>query len=87
MAGQGRALDRILVKTLRRVAVALTMSIVVGLMLTTWRSSPSSLFLRTTILGLPATTAFALFEVWPRTLPPWIQRWALQVVAVGCSCP
>jgi hypothetical protein len=51
-------------KTSRRVAVALTMSIGVGLlMMHGWRSSLSSLFLRTIILGLSATTAFALFEV------------------------
>ena len=64
------------------------MSIGVGLlMMTAWRSSPSSLFLRTIILGLSATTAFALFEVWPRSLPRWLQRWALQVVAVGVFMP
>jgi signal transduction histidine kinase len=78
----------IVVKTTRRVAVALTMSIGVGLlMMTTWRSSPSSLFLRTIILGLSATTAFAFFEVWPRSLPRWLQRWALQVIAVGVFMP
>ena len=88
MAGEGRELDRIVVKTARRVAVALTMSIGVGLlMLTSWRSSPSSLFLRTIILGLSATTAFAFFEVWPRSLPRWLQRWVLQVVAVGVFMP
>jgi hypothetical protein len=88
MAGQGRALDRIVVKTTRRVAVALTLSIVVGLlMIPTWRGSLSSLFLRTIIIGLSATAAFALFEVWPRRLPPWLQRWALQVVAVGVFMP
>jgi len=64
------------------------MSIGVGLlMLTGWRSSPFSLFLRTIILGLSATAAFALFEVWPRSLPRWLQRWALQVVAVGVFMP
>jgi signal transduction histidine kinase len=74
--------------TSRRVAVALTMSIVVGLLMwTTWVGSPASLFLRTIILGLSATTAFALFEVWPRSLPRWLQRWALQVVAVGVFMP
>jgi hypothetical protein len=78
----------LIAKTARRVAVALTMSIVVGLlMLTTWVGSPASLFLRTIILGLSATTAFALFEVWPRSLPRWLQRWALQVVAVGVFMP
>jgi hypothetical protein len=83
VAGGGRALDRVVVKTIRRVAVAVTMSIVVGLLMTpTWRGSLSLLFLRTIIIGL-STAAFALFEVWPRHLPRWFQRWALQVVAVG----
>jgi hypothetical protein len=77
-----------LVKTARRVAVAVAMSIVVGLlMLPTWRSATSLLFLRTIIIGLSATTAFALFEVWPRRLPRWLQRWALQVIAVGVFMP
>src|SRR5262249_26155747 len=71
-------------KTSRRVAVALIMSTGVGLLMTgVWRSSPSSLFLRTSIIGLSATAAFGLFEVWPRSLPRWLQRWALQVIAVG----
>src|SRR3954470_8747583 len=75
-------------KTTRRLVVALTLAIGVGLlMMTTWRSSPSSLFLRTIILGLSATAAFALFEVWPRQLPRWLQRWALQVVTVGIFMP
>src|SRR5207244_11880346 len=78
----------IIAKTARRVAVALTMSLGVGLlMLSVWRSSPSSLFLRTIILGLSATAAFGLFEAWPRSLPQWLQRWALQVVAVGALMP
>lgn len=78
----------IIAKTARRVAVALTMSIGVGLlMMSVWRSSASSLFLRTIILGLSATAAFGLFEAWPRSLPQWLQRWALQVVAVGALMP
>lgn len=78
----------IIAKTSRRVAVALTMSTGVGLLLmSVWRSSPSSLFLRTIILGLSATAAFGLFEVWPRSLPQWLQRWALQVVAIGVLMP
>jgi len=78
----------IIAKTSRRVAVALTISIAVGLLLLThWGGSPSALFLRTIILGLSATTAFALFEAWPRRLPRCLQRWALQVVAVGVFMP
>ena len=75
-------------KVVRRVTVALTMSIVVALlMIPAWRSSTSSLFLRAIIVGLSATMAFTLFEVWPRRLPRWLQRWALQVIAVGLFMP
>ena len=78
----------IIAKTARRVAVALTMSIGVGLLLMHgWQNSPSALFLRTSVLGLSATAAFGLFEAWPRSLPQWLQRWALQVVAVGALMP
>jgi hypothetical protein len=52
-----------------------------------WTTSLSGLFLRTSVLGLSATGAFALFEVWPRRLPQWLQRWALQVIAVGVFMP
>src|SRR4051812_34124761 len=75
-------------KTARRVGVALTISVAVGfLMMHGWNSGALSLFLRTIIVGLSATTAFALFEVWPQTLPRWLQRWALQVIAVGAFMP
>jgi len=64
------------------------MSIGVGfLLLHGWQNSAAALFLRTGILGLSATAAFAVFEVWPRRLPRWLQRWALQVVAVGVCMP
>jgi hypothetical protein len=75
-------------KTARRLAVALTLSVGVGLLLGThWQSGPWSIFLRTTIIGLSGTAAFSLFEVWPRRLPRWFQRWVLQVVAVGVFMP
>lgn len=80
--------DGVIAKTSRRVAVALTMSIGVGLlMMYGWTSSPSGLFLRTIVLGLSATAVFAVFEAWPRSLPRRLQRWALQVVAVGVAMP
>ena len=76
----------IIAKTSRRVAVALTIAIAVGLLLLTHRRShPSSLFFRLIILALSATMAFGLFEVWPRRLPRWCQRWVLQLVAVAVS--
>ncbi|MGH7336484.1 MAG: sensor histidine kinase [Myxococcota bacterium] len=75
-------------KTLRRLAVALTLAVGVGLLLwILWKGPPSSLFLGAIILGLSATAAFALFETWPRRLPRWIARWVLQVVAVGVAMP
>lgn len=78
----------IIAKTSRRVAAAMIMSVGVGLLLSVaWTGSRSGLFLRTVILGLAAAMAFGLFEVWPRRLPRWLQRWALQVVAVGVLMP
>jgi signal transduction histidine kinase len=78
----------IIAKTFRRIAVALTIAIGAALpLLHGWKSSTSTLFLRTMIVGLSATAVFALFEVWPRSLPRWLERWALQVVAVGGLMP
>lgn len=78
-----------LMRSLRRVVVALTVAMGVALLLLPlWRRTPqSALFLRLTFLALSAAAAFVLFEVWPRRLPAWIQRWVLQVVAVGVSVP
>jgi signal transduction histidine kinase len=74
--------------TARRLAIALTVSTAAGLLIVIpWKGSPPSLFLRTTILGVAATAAFALFEAWPRRLPRWLERWVLQVIAVGVSMP
>src|SRR5262245_1900980 len=78
----------IIAKTVRRVAVALTIAIAVWLLLLTHRrTSPSSMLFRLIILALSATMAFALFEMWPRRLPRWCQRWVLQVAVVGASIP
>ena len=78
----------IIARTARRVAVALTLSTAFGLLLLLgWKGPTTALFIRTTIIGLLATAAFGLFEVWPRRLPHWLQRWALQVVAVGGLIP
>ena len=78
----------IIPRIFRRIAVALTIGASAGLLLLHgWQSSTSSLFLRTMSVGLSATAVFALFEVWPRRLPRWLARWALQVVAVGALMP
>jgi signal transduction histidine kinase len=78
----------IVAQTARRLAVALALAVAVGfLLLNGWRGSPASLFFRTAVLALTTTAAFTFFESWPRRLPGWIERWVLQVVAVGVSVP
>src|SRR5438874_5346607 len=78
----------IIAKTSRRVGVALTLALGVGLLLMAgWKGSPASLSLRIIILGRWATAAVGLFEAWPRSLPQWLRRWGLQVVAVGALMP
>jgi hypothetical protein len=78
----------IVVKTTRRVAVAVTIAIGVALLLLIlWKGSTSVLFLRAIVLALSATTVFSLFEIWPRRLPRRVERWILQVVAVGAAMP
>src|SRR5262249_53703926 len=39
------------------------------------------------LLGLIALLMFGLFEQWPKRLPPWIERWVLQVVSVALAMP
>lgn len=46
-----------------------------------------SLPLRVFGTGLMVLLAFGLFEQWPRRLPKWLARWALQVAAVGLVVP
>jgi len=76
------------VKTARRVAVALAVSIAVALLLLPLYSSPASvLLLRAITIGLAAAAVFSFFEVWPRRLPRGIDRWIFQVVAVGVLMP
>src|SRR5687767_10717878 len=87
MAVDNRTLDGI-VKTTRRVAVAVTIAIGVALLLLIlWKGPTSVLFLRAIVLALSATTVFSLFEVWPRKLPRGVDRWILQVAAVGAAMP
>ncbi len=75
-------------KTLRRLAVALSLSLAIGLLLSsTWTSGTASVLSRTMLLGIVATVVFGIFERWPRRLPAWIARWVLQVVGVGIAMP
>src|SRR6266550_8984970 len=73
---------------MRRLAVALGLSIAIGLLLgPQWTTGTSAVLIRTVTLGLTAMLVFGLFERWPKRLPKWVARWALQVVAVGVAMP
>lgn len=55
--------------------------------LTVWKSGLPAALVRTSVLALAATTAFTLFEVWPRALPGWMPRWLLQVAGIAVLSP
>jgi histidine kinase/histidine kinase/DNA gyrase B/HSP90-like ATPase len=77
-----------LAKTLRRLAVASSLSVAIGLLLRpTWTTGAASVLSRTLLLGVVATAVFGIFERWPSRLPAWISRWVLQVVGVGIAMP
>jgi hypothetical protein len=70
----------------RRVVVALVASAVVGLLLSPmFTISTIRVITREMFVGLAALLAFGIFERWPRRLPTWIARWALQVLAVAIA--
>jgi signal transduction histidine kinase len=52
-----------------------------------WESGLLSILVRTVTLGFIAMVVFGLLEQWPKKLPRWLARWALQVIAVGLAMP
>jgi hypothetical protein len=78
----------VLTKSWRRLAVALALAVAVALLLgSQWTPGLPPLLLRTVTIGLIGVLVFGLFERWPKRLPRWLARWALQVVAVGVAMP
>jgi hypothetical protein len=72
----------------RRMRVALGTSVLLALMLSPgWKSGFLSILSRAVMLGLLAMLVFGLLEQWPRRLPAWLARWALQVVGVALAMP
>ena len=72
----------------RRVAFTLAFATAIGLLMGAgWKSGLLSILERTIALGLIAMLVFGLFEQWPKRLPRWLGRWALQVVAVAIAMP
>jgi hypothetical protein len=72
-------------RRVRTVAVICTLIFV--LLNFTYETFTYRLPLRVFCTGLAVLLAFGLFEQWPRRLPKWLARWALQVVAVGVVVP
>src|SRR5688572_28364971 len=73
----------------RRVIVALAVAAVLGLVISPAFGglSVQRTVGREMVLALGPLVAFGVFEQWPRRLPAWIARWALQVLAVAVSIP
>ncbi|MBK8727032.1 MAG: histidine kinase [Holophagaceae bacterium] len=71
-----------------RLRFTLGLTVLLGLLISLgWKSGLPSILLRTVTLGLLALLAFGLFEAWPRRLPAWLARWALQVLGVALVMP
>lgn len=72
----------------RRLRVALVAGLVLSLMsLPGWQASFAVLLVRFFFTGLALLAIFGLLERWPRRLPRWLARWALQVIGVAVAVP
>jgi signal transduction histidine kinase len=72
----------------RRVRVVIVTAFIVSLpLLLTWQTSYWILISRLLLTGFVALTLFGIFERWPKKLPNWLARWALQVAAVAIVIP
>ncbi len=72
----------------RRLRTTLITCALVALMFSfTWQAPRHQLWLQVFGVGLGLLLVFGVFERWPRRLPRWLARWALQVVAVGVAVP
>jgi signal transduction histidine kinase len=72
----------------RRLRATLIASVIMTTLLSLpWQSSTLSLAVRVVTVGLVAMLVFGIIEQWPRQLPNWIARWALQVAGVAITVP
>ena len=71
-----------------RVRTTLIASALLGLLISpAWVIPTVEVIGRTMLVGLFALLAYGVFERWPRRLPRWTARWALQVVGVSVAIP
>src|SRR5215468_1311421 len=52
-----------------------------------WHGSLVVLYGRLLFVGFAGLVVFGGFERWPAQLPPWLARWALQLVGVTLAVP
>jgi len=73
----------------RRMLVVMVASMVIGLLISPAFPTLSAVRVigREFFVGLCALVGFGLFEQWPRRLPDWLARWALQVCSVAFMIP
>src|SRR5215472_3067449 len=72
----------------RRVLISLGACALLGLIVSPiWVIPTIEVMARAMLIGLVALVVFGVFERWPRTLPPWLARWCLQVIAVVVAIP
>lgn len=72
----------------RRVRFTLAVSVVFGVLLSlTSQTATFIVITRVLIVGVAVLLAFALFERWPKRLPRWLARSALQLVAIAVVIP
>ncbi|HET9484863.1 MAG TPA: histidine kinase [Xanthomonadales bacterium] len=74
--------------TWRRLKPPLIAAFVVSLILLPgWKVSYAVLITRLVLLALVMLTVFGILERWPKRLPSWLARWALQVIGVALVVP
>jgi two-component sensor histidine kinase len=72
----------------QRVRVTLIISAIFGLLLGAASETATIIVvLRAMIVGLSAMLVFGLFEQWPRKMPSWLARSALQVIGIFMTVP
>ncbi|QSX79424.1 sensor histidine kinase [Agrilutibacter solisilvae] len=67
--------------------VAIACFLVSLMMSLTWQASYAVLITRLLMVGMTALLVFGVLERWPRRLPRFVERWALQVIGVAVVIP
>jgi hypothetical protein len=72
----------------RRVLLTVAVSVLIGLLGSVENVSPLAIVVgRYVLVGLVVMLAYGLFERWPAELPPWLARWAFQLIGIVLAIP